>query len=214
MLVPCFYRDGKISAPFRRIGNNVKLLNIISQPGPFRMTQQKRARARDQQRRPLRVRSLQAKSADILALPTPQTINMDILPEMLGYQLRRAQVTVFSTFLKHLQDEGITPGLFGLLVLIGANPGISQTGLASAVGTNRSLMVGMIDRLEKSGLVLRHNSPVDTRTHAIHLSRKGQVMIARLKGVVREQEKQATTPLNDSERQTLLRLLCRLNGDS
>jgi DNA-binding MarR family transcriptional regulator len=173
------------------------------------MTQQKRAR---DQRRPLRVRSLDAKSADILALPTPQTINMDILPEMLGYQLRRAQVTVFSTFLKNLQDEGITPGLFGLLVLIGANPGISQTGLANAVGTNRSLMVGMIDRLEKSGLVLRHNSPVDTRTHAIHLSRKGQVMIARLKNVVREREKQATTPLTDGERQTLLRLLCRLNG--
>ena len=163
-------------------------------------------------RRP--ARSPGPKSAEILALPTPQTINMDVLPEMLGYQLRRAQVTVFSSFLKHLQDEGITPGLFGLLVLIGANPGISQTGLANAVGTNRSLMVGMVDRLEKSGLILRHSAAHDTRTHAIQLSRKGQVMIARLKTVVREQEKQAAAPLTDSERQTLLRLLCRLNGDA
>ncbi len=163
-------------------------------------------------RRSLRTRAAEARSADVFALPTPQVINMDILPEMLGYQLRRAQVTVFSTFLKNLQDAEITPGLFGLLVLIGANPGISQSGLANAVGANRSLMVGMIDRLESSGLVLRQQSPVDTRTHAIHLSRKGQVLIARLKNVVREQEKKATAPLTDAERQTLLRLLCRLNG--
>jgi len=163
-------------------------------------------------RRQVRSRAAAARSADLLALPTPHVINMDILPEMLGYQLRRAQVTVFSAFLKHLQDVGITPGLFGLLVLIGANPGISQTGLASAVGANRSLMVGMIDRLEKSGLVLRQQSPLDTRTHSIQLSRKGQMIIARLKSVVREQEKKATAPLTDAERQTLLRLLCRLNG--
>ncbi len=157
---------------------------------------------------------LRAPSADLFTLPTPQNINMDILPEMLGYQLRRAQVTIFGTFLKRLQEQDITPGLFGLLVLIGANPGLSQTALANAVGTNRSLMVGMIDRLETSGLIIRRNSPVDTRTQAIYPSRKGQVMIARLKNVVREQEKKATAPLTDAERQTLLRLLCRLNGDA
>jgi len=153
------------------------------------------------------------KSADLFTLPTPHTINMDILPEMLGYQLRRAQVTIFSTFLKRLQDENITPGLFGLLILIGANPGLSQTALAQAVGTNRSLMVGMIDRLESSGLIHRRNAPGDIRTHAIYPSRKGQVLIARLKNVVRDHEKNATAALTDGERQTLLRLLCRLNGD-
>jgi len=154
------------------------------------------------------------KSADLFTLPTPHNINMDILPEMLGYQLRRAQVTIFGTFLKHLQDEDITPGLFGLLVLIGANPGLSQTALAQAVGTNRSLMVGMIDRLESSGLIIRRNSPTDIRTQAIYPSRKGQVLIARLKNVVRDHEKSATSALSDGERQTLLRLLCRLNGDA
>ncbi len=153
------------------------------------------------------------KSADLFTLPTPHTINMDILPEMLGYQLRRAQVTIFSTFLRRLQEENITPGLFGLLVLIGANPGLSQTALAHAVGANRSLMVGMIDRLESSGLIIRRNSPTDIRTQAIYPSRKGQVLISRLKNVVRDHEKSATAALSDAERQTLLRLLCRLNGD-
>jgi DNA-binding MarR family transcriptional regulator len=190
------------------------ILNSPPQCRSARSSMTKPAREPRRSRRPrLREEPAPARSADVLALPTPHTINMDILPDMLGYQLRRAQVTVFSTFLKHLQEEGITPGLFGLLVLIGANPGISQTGLANAVGTNRSLMVGMVDRLEKSGLILRAQSPLDTRTHAIQLSRRGQTMIARLKTVVREQEKQATAPLSDAERQTLLRLLCRLNGN-
>jgi len=174
--------------------------------------EQRAARARTTEPRTGEARPAE-RSADLFTLPTAHTINMDILPEMLGYQLRRAQVTIFSAFLKRLQDEDITPGLFGLLVLIGANPGLSQTALAQAVGTNRSLMVGMIDRLERSGLILRRNAPSDTRTHAIYPSRKGQVLIARLKNVVRDHEKSATAALSDGERQTLLRLLCRLNGD-
>lgn len=152
-----------------------------------------------------------ADAAELFQL-TPADVDLDILPELLGYQLRRAQVRVFNSFLKRLDELDVSPGEFGLLVLVGANPGLNQNALAKAIGSNRSLLVPMLDKLEARGLVAREKSAADRRSHAVVPSRAGQVLIARLKGVVRDHERQVTTPLNDEERQTLLRLLCRLNG--
>jgi DNA-binding MarR family transcriptional regulator len=152
-----------------------------------------------------------AEPAELYQL-TPADVDLDILPELLGYQLRRAQVRVFNSFLKRLDELDVSPGEFGLLVLVGANPGLNQNALAKAIGSNRSLLVPMLDKLEARGLVTREKSAADRRSHAVVPSRAGQVLIARLKGVVRDHERQVTTPLNDEERQTLLRLLCRLNG--
>ena len=61
---------------------------------------------------------------------SPAGIDLDILPELLGYQLRRAQVRVFNSFLKRLEALDVSPGEFGLLVLVGANPGLNQNALA------------------------------------------------------------------------------------
>ena len=153
----------------------------------------------------------ETEAAELFQL-TPADVDLDILPELLGYQLRRAQVRVFNSFLKRLDELEVSPGEFGLLVLIGANPGLNQNALAKAIGSNRSLLVPMLDKLEARGLVVREKSAADRRSHAVVPSRAGQVLIARLKGVVRDHERQVTTSLSDEERQTLLRLLCRLNG--
>ncbi|HEV2673458.1 MAG TPA: MarR family transcriptional regulator [Aliidongia sp.] len=152
-----------------------------------------------------------AEAAELFQLSRAD-IDLDILPELLGYQLRRAQVRVFNSFLKRLDELDVSPGEFGLLVLVGANPGLNQNALAKAIGSNRSLLVPMLDKLEARGLVAREKSAADRRSHAVVPSRAGQLLITRLKGVVRDHERQVTTSLSDEERQTLLRLLCRLNG--
>jgi DNA-binding MarR family transcriptional regulator len=152
-------------------------------------------------------------AGELFSLPGPRGVDRDILPDLLGYQLRRAQIRVFNSFLKRLDDLAISPGEFGLLVLVGANPGLNQNALARAIGSNRSLLVPMIDKLERDDLVVRRKSETDRRSHAVVLSRKGEVLIARLKGLVRDHENEVATPLSIQERKTLLRLLCRLNGD-
>ena len=43
--------------------------------------------------------------------------------------------------------DRVSPGEFGVLVLIEANSGINQTALAAAVGADRSTMVPILDRL-------------------------------------------------------------------
>jgi DNA-binding MarR family transcriptional regulator len=139
------------------------------------------------------------------------SIKRDILPELLGYQLRRAATRVYGSFGEHLRGLGLTQGQFGVLVLIGANPGLPQTALAQAIGSNRSLMVRTIDRLEAADLVRREASPTDRRSHAIVVTDAGRAMIDRLKTDVRQHEDRVAGALDAKEFDTLLVLLAKLN---
>ncbi len=141
----------------------------------------------------------------------PPSLDRDILPDLLGYQLRRASRKVYGSFGDHLRRVGLTQGQFGVLVLIGANPGLTQTALAGALGSNRSLMVRTLDRLEKTGLVRRDPSPTDRRSHALVVTGDGMAMIARLKKDVVAHEENIAGGLTEQEFATLLSLLVRLN---
>jgi len=137
-------------------------------------------------------------------------IDFDLLPGLIGYNLRRAQVVLFAGLSNALSDLELTPGLFGLLVLVGSNPGLSQSALARAMGIERSTMVASIDGLESRGLVERRPSPVDRRSNALVLSRKGKSLLKRAKEVVRGCEEDLFGGLAEEERETLRQLLRRI----
>ena len=143
--------------------------------------------------------------------PAPETIDYDLLPGLVGYHLRRAQVAVFAHFANSIEGQA-TPGQFGVLTLIGANPGLSQSALARAVGVERSTMVAVIDVLEGRGLVERRPSPVDRRSHAMMLTAAGRSLLSRLKAMVEAHDRGATAELGEDEKATLITLLRRLAG--
>ena len=147
------------------------------------------------------------------AAPTPavsDALDFDILPELLGYQLRRAQLRMFTDFANAMADVSITPGQFGVLVLIEANPGSSQSALARAIGIERSTMVAVIDTLEGRGLVERRASKVDRRSNALVLSAAGGAMMAKLRSLVEDHEDRIAGNLSPAERRQLIDLLRRL----
>jgi hypothetical protein len=59
-------------------------------------------------------------------------IDFDELPTYVGYQVRRTQAKIFAEFEATLGDLDFTPGSFGVLTLIRANPGITQVPRPSA----------------------------------------------------------------------------------
>ncbi|WP_245636739.1 MarR family winged helix-turn-helix transcriptional regulator [Azospirillum thiophilum] len=95
----------------------------------------------------------------------------------MGYNLRKAQVAVFQSFQTAVAPHDITPGQFGVLIMIRENEGLSQSDLGTAVGIDRSTMVAVIDRLESRGLVVRAPSPNDRRSYALRLSPEGQSLM-------------------------------------
>ena len=137
-------------------------------------------------------------------------ISLGLLPSLLGYALRRTQVAVFQNFTEVVGASELTPGQFGVLVVIDANPGLSQTQLGNALGIDRSTVVAVIDRLESRGLVARQPAPNDRRTHALHLSDSGKTTLRRLTERVRAHERQIARHLSAEERARLIELLKRV----
>jgi DNA-binding MarR family transcriptional regulator len=133
-----------------------------------------------------------------------------ILPSLIGYQLRRAQIAVFQNFARAMAAHDITPGRFGVLEVIAANAGLSQSELGAILGIDRSTVVAVIDRLEKDGLVRRMKAPNDRRSHALKLSEKGAVTLAVLEQRVAAHERDIAGALSAAERKTLLSLLARI----
>ena len=141
----------------------------------------------------------------------PEAIDFGILPGLLGYQIKQSQERVYAGFAARLRRLGLTPGQFAVLVLVEANPGLTQTALAQALGSNRSLMVRTLDRLEDAGLVAREPSPRDRRSHAIIGTEEGLKQVARLKSDVRAHEDRIAAALGRESFDALLDLLMRLN---
>lgn len=139
------------------------------------------------------------------------SINVGFLDQLIGYQLRRAQTVLFQDFSMALGEQHITPGQFGLLVKIKHNEGISQTGLAKAVGVERSTLGETIDRFEKRGLVERRRHAVDRRAYALFLTEEGEKFLQDAVPLVFDHEKKVTETFTEEERSTLLRLLCKIS---
>lgn len=106
----------------------------------------------------------------------------------------------------------VTPGQFGVLQVIAANPGLTQTALGKTIGIDRSTVVAVIDRLEERGLVVRAASPRDRRSRALRLSEAGERSLKRLKERVRGHERRTAAPLGPGERERLMELLKNLAG--
>jgi len=130
------------------------------------------------------------------------------LPGLLGYRLRVAQQALFRDFAYHV--VGVSPGRVGMLVLIEANPGVTQSELAREMGLDRSTMVGLVDGLEEAALVERRRGD-DRRTNALWLTRAGRVLLGRVKRRIAIHEKRVAAQLTQAERSQLIALLAKLS---
>jgi DNA-binding MarR family transcriptional regulator len=131
-----------------------------------------------------------------------------ILPSLLGYRLRRAQQAVFRDFASSIPE--LSPGRVGILLLLEANPGVTQSRLAQAVSLERSTMVGVVDVLESRGLLERRRG-ADRRTNGLWLTDSGRDLVTRLKRRIQLHERRVAARLSVQERAQLLALLEKLS---
>jgi DNA-binding MarR family transcriptional regulator len=134
-------------------------------------------------------------------------LHQGLLPGLIGYRLRLAQQAVFRDFAASV--PGLSPGRIGMLLLIEANPGVTQSRLALAVSRDRSTMVGVLDQLEGKGLIERRRG-VDRRTNGVWLTRAGRNALARAKRAIAAHERRVVARLSSVERAQLLELLARI----
>ncbi len=138
----------------------------------------------------------------------------DVLPAHLGYCLRRAQVAVFQDFIRTLAPLDLRPAQYSVLVVIAANPGLSQAELADALAIERARLVHMLDRLQARGLLRRLMSATDRRSHALHLTREGQKTLKRAKALASAHEARLSAMLGSETRDSVMRLLGAFIGSA
>ena len=130
---------------------------------------------------------------------------------LIGYRLRRAQVTVFQRFMTRFAEFGLTPAEYSTLALIAANPGSKQTRIGEVLGIKRANFVTLINGLEARGLAERCRPQGDRRANALHLTQAGMAFIARANAIQAEFEAEMIESLGGTAaRDQLLALLDRL----
>jgi DNA-binding MarR family transcriptional regulator len=138
-----------------------------------------------------------------------QSLKPGLLSGLLGYRLRVAQQAVFRDFARSIPEA--SPGRVGILLLIDANPGVTQSRLAQAVGIDRSTMVGVLHALQARELIERRRGE-DRRTNGLWLTRTGRAWVSGLKQRIRVHERRVAARLSAAERVQLLELLEKLGG--
>lgn len=136
------------------------------------------------------------------------------LQTSIGYRLRRAQLAVFEGIIEALDEVGLRPGSFSVLLIIGRNPGLKQSEVSAALGIQRTNFVGLIDTLERKDLAVRKPSGSDRRSYALHLTDTGRALVARALELQRRHEAGLTKRLGTGGREKLLDLLDSLAADT
>jgi DNA-binding MarR family transcriptional regulator len=145
-----------------------------------------------------------------IAAPRPQDLNDAVLRSFVGYNLKRAYLTVHGDFIASLADLALRPTQFSALSLIVDNPDISQTELARALSIERSNMVLVVDDLEGRELLNRNRVKTDRRAYALRATLKGRRLRDKAVAAIRAHEERLLARLTPAERGLLIELLNRI----
>ena len=148
--------------------------------------------------------------------PASQLSQSHDLESLIGYNLKRAYITVRDDFAKALGPDGLAPREFSLLSLVVTFPNITQSELARMLGIERSGLVAIVDKLERINLLKRIPVPGDKRAQALVASKDGLAAYQDMRQQVITHEANLMSHFTDDERQELVRLLnkIRLKDDS
>jgi DNA-binding MarR family transcriptional regulator len=150
-------------------------------------------------------------TAETEASEERQSVSLGLLDNLLGYRLRRAQLSVFQDFLVAMKDFDLRPAQFSVLAIIDANPGLKQSRVSEALGINRANFVALLDELEQRKLARRAPAPGDRRSNALFLTPKGEGFLKdAYRHLVAQHEKRVETVLGSADKQQLLSLLDKL----
>ena len=136
------------------------------------------------------------------------------LAEWVGFNLRMAQAASFQAFSRMAREIGTRPGRFATLMLIGRNPGISQTALSRAAGRDKSSLTPVLNDLERRGLVIRRRTRTDQRAYRLSLTPAGRRLLAELTRCAREHERKLDRIIGAEDQKGFVRILKRIIAEA
>ena len=139
-----------------------------------------------------------------------ENVDTRYLQSLMGYNARRAALSIIELFLERLAPYGLKPVDFSVLSTIAHNPGVTSRQLCAALNLLPPNLVGLIQSLEARGLIERKPHPHDGRAVGLHATAKGQALMVQAEQTATELENEKTAKLTPAERKTLLSLLQKI----
>lgn len=141
------------------------------------------------------------------------SVDPDRPPRSVGFLISQLGFVSSMGFVEALQPLGIDPRQWTLLRYVAESEGQSQQALAERLALPPSRMVAIVDSLEEAGLLERRPAPDDRRVRALHLTARGRRVLARATDVALAHEAKLCEELDEEERERLIDLLQKLQGD-
>lgn len=124
-----------------------------------------------------------------------------------GFLLFKAYQRAWATMREEIEAYDLTPAQFGLLAFLWQGDGLTQAELSEKGQIDRTTIGGLVDRLEKTGLLERLRHPQDRRAYKIYLTARGKELEGPLSECAARSLTRLCQGLNEQEICELRRML-------
>ncbi|BDE86643.1 MAG: MarR family transcriptional regulator [Clostridiales bacterium] len=131
---------------------------------------------------------------------------MDIR-ECINYLLTTAQHQVFQLLSSKLAPYGITPGQYGVLNCLWRKEAVNPKEMAQILGLETSTISGVLDRMQKKGLIDRVVDPNDRRCVQVVITPMGAALEEPVLQIIQELNEEVLRDFSREEATTLTRCL-------
>ena len=131
----------------------------------------------------------------------------------LGYLIHEVARLMKRRFEEEAKSHGITLPQWRALAQIAINERITQVQLAAASDTDPMTMSGVLDRLEKRGLIDRYADPTDSRAKLARLTPEGEEIFVTARKVGLAMYEAALEGVSEEDRNTVIAVLGKMRGN-
>ncbi len=141
-------------------------------------------------------------------------MKQDLIREnSVGYLIHEVARLMKRRFEDEARLHGVTLPQWRALAEIHRSEAISQVALAGCIDTDPMTLSGILDRLEKRGLIVRFADPNDSRAKLARLTEAGQDLVTTARSLGRELYENALMGVPPAERDALAEALRRIRDN-
>jgi DNA-binding MarR family transcriptional regulator len=137
-----------------------------------------------------------------------------VIADRLGLALAYSGQIANVRIKKALAAHGLKPGHGHVLLLLSDEGATSQQALVEALGVDPSVLVAVLNDLERDGLAERRRDPADRRRHIVEISSRGTRLVADVHRAITAVEAELFADLDATEIATLQGLLARVKASA
>lgn len=133
-----------------------------------------------------------------------------LFQECICFSLGKISRQMARVYRERLAQYGLSQPQFFLLIALYEKDDILITQLAEKVALDKSTLTGILDRLERDGLIARHSTPNDRRALYIRLTERSRSLRDDLIHIYDDTNQQFLSRLTDQEREVFDNILHKL----